>query len=370
MDPFASLHDISQEKQRLLFQELQSVAVDSYAAQGMTRQKGGAYSTFDGSRGEFEMELQCYGRQYCALGDPVIRETDGPHGRTIWYTEKQLSAPLTESSTYVKLPSMSPPLERNTTAKLSEAATGWDKFRYCKSGIENTAEVLLSSLTEPSWRDVVFDAMSHDEAFGDLACFLQKEITHGKTIYPPHEDVFAALNLCPLDKVKVVCVGQDPYHGPSQGHGLAFSVRKCVPPPPSLKNIFKEAMDDVAIEAPAHGNLEHWTQQGVLLLNTVLSVRRAEANSHRGKGWERFTDFIIQHLNDNKEGLVFLLFGNPAHKKANCVDDARHTLIRTSHPSPLGATKTNSPFLGSKCFSRCNQALVEQGMEPVDWTVR
>ena len=166
----------------------------------------------------------------------------------------------------------------------------------------------------------------------------------------------------------MVVLGQDPYHGFGQGHGLAFSVRKGIKPPPSLRNIFKEAMSDVGIDDPKNnGNLEGWAKQGVLLLNTVLTVRRGEANSHAKWGWEDFTDEVINTINENNESVVFLLWGSPAHKKAKKVDESKHTVIRTSHPSPLGATKTASPFLSSKCFSRANQALLAAGEEPIDW---
>lgn len=338
----------------------------------MTRQNGGTYATVDGSRGQFEVQLQCYGQQFCPRGDPVIEDSSGPHGRTIWYTNKQLRIPLSERFQNVALGGDSRQPKRNAAlvTPVPNSDLGWDKLKTASSGEENKVETLLSSLSDPGWKKLISEAVAQDETFRGLADFLVGEVTSGKTIYPPHEDVFAALNSCPLENVKVVCVGQDPYHGPSQGHGLSFSVRKGVPPPPSLINIFKEAIEDVGIFAPAHGNLEHWTQQGVLMLNTVLTVRRGEANSHRGKGWEQFTDFIIQHLDARKEGLVFLLFGNPAHKKANSVNGKKHSLIRTSHPSPLGATKTSSPFLGSKCFSRCNHALIEQGVQPIDWNVR
>lgn len=201
------------------------------------------------------------------------------------------------------------------------------------------------------------------------------------TVYPPPCDTFSALNLTPLNKVKVVIVGQDPYHGPNQGHGLCFSVRKGVVVPPSLKNIYKELRNDADIcfpsahGVPSHGNLERWAKQGVLLLNSVLTVKRGEAHSHKGRGWELFTDEVIRILDresrSSGKGLVFLLWGKPASKKAQSIirGGTNHTIICTSHPSPLGATKTNAPFLGSKCFSRCNSALKELGHEPIDWNV-
>lgn len=202
------------------------------------------------------------------------------------------------------------------------------------------------------------------------------------TVYPPPCDVFSALTLTPIDSVKVVIVGQDPYHQPDQGHGVCFSVRKGVAIPPSLKNIYKELKNDPKVDFPAsgvmptHGNLERWAQQGVLLLNAVLTVRRGEANSHKGKGWEAVTDEILrvlaEHHRTKGKGLVYLLWGKPAAKKIDSVlgqGSKNHVIISTSHPSPLGATKTDAPFIGSKCFSRANEALVKMGLEPIDWNV-
>jgi uracil-DNA glycosylase len=197
------------------------------------------------------------------------------------------------------------------------------------------------------------------------------------------------LNLTPLDKVKVVIVGQDPYHGPNQAHGLCFSVKRGQKIPPSLRNIYKELMTDPDVpnfqNLPQHGYLERWAQQGVLMINTVLTVRRGDANSHQKQGWEEFTDHVIRavdrHCRSNKRSVVFLLWGKPASTKArtallengsSSVDSntmSRHTVIATSHPSPLGATKTDSPFLGSQCFSRANQALRKMGYEEIDWRV-
>lgn len=197
-------------------------------------------------------------------------------------------------------------------------------------------------------------------------------------MYPPPCDVFSALNAVPIDKVKVVIVGQDPYHQPNQGHGLAFSVRKGVKIPPSLRNIYKELSTNKNSgfdKIPTHGNLEAWCDQGVLLLNTVLTVRKDEANSHANQGWENFTDEIIRILVvEQRRRLVFLLWGKPASKKAETIiskfgGKGRHTIITTSHPSPLGAAKTNSPFLGSNCFNRANEALVGMGEPPIDWKI-
>ena len=229
-------------------------------------------------------------------------------------------------------------------------------------------ESLADGIADSGWKEALSEWTSSAN-FAALADFIESERSSGIEVYPPQNEVFSALNLCPLDKVKVVIVGQDPYHQPNQGHGLAFSVKPGVRPPPSLQNIFREAMDDVGIEQPKYGYLISWAEQGVLLLNNVLTVRRGQANSHARRGWEQFTDEIIRALNEEKEGLVFLLWGGPAQKKAASVDTTKHTIIKTSHPSPLGASKTNSPFLGSKCFSRANKALIEHDKDPIDWSV-
>jgi len=234
-----------------------------------------------------------------------------------------------------------------------------------------------------TWRKAL-DKHVHKPSFSTLAKFVASQRKGSKPVYPPPSDVFSALTLTPLDRVKVVIVGQDPYHGPGQGHGLAFSVRRGIAIPPSLRNIYKELMDDSDVDFPTtrpmHGYLEKWARQGVLMLNTVLTVRGGEANSHKNRGWEGFTDECIRIIDresrartskSGKCGIVFLLWGKPASKKAEGVISMKngHEIIATSHPSPLGATKTNSPFLGSKCFSRANKALIERGMEPIDWNV-
>jgi uracil-DNA glycosylase len=213
-------------------------------------------------------------------------------------------------------------------------------------------------------------------SFAKLADFVAAE-RRSHTIYPAPCNTFAALNLCALDKVKVVIVGQDPYHGPNQAHGLCFSVERGQPVPPSLKNIYKELREDPAInfQQPNHGCLLRWAKQGVLMLNSVLTVRKGEANSHAKKGWEAVTDEIIRAVDrcskEQGKGVVFLLWGKPATAKAQGVlqTSNRHTIICTSHPSPLGASKTKTPFLGSRCFSRCNAILEKAGSDPIDWNV-
>lgn len=203
-----------------------------------------------------------------------------------------------------------------------------------------------------------------------LAHFLDGESSKF-TIFPPITEVWTAFNICPYDKVKVVIIGQDPYHGPNQAHGLAFSVAKGVQIPPSLRNMLTEASRDplVAIPAkPSHGNLECWARQGVLMLNTCLTVRKGEANSHNKQGWEDFTDAVVRELG-KRNGIVYLLWGNPAQTKCKTIDSKKNHIIKSSHPSPLGAYKTSEPFMGSCCFSRCNAALVEMQQTPIDWRI-
>lgn len=231
--------------------------------------------------------------------------------------------------------------------------------------IENDVDGLFVDL-ESAWRNILQNELGKKYMM-NLSAYVKTESVKG-TIFPPLSEVFTAFKLCPYDKVKVVILGQDPYHGPGQAHGLAFSVKRGVSAPPSLKNIFKEAHNDVGINIPAHGCLEDWAKQGVLLLNTCLTVRSGQANSHQGQGWEQFTDAVVREL-DRKEGLVFILWGNPAQTKCKAITASKHHIIKSSHPSPLGAAKTAQPFLGSRCFSRCNTALESIGKTPIDWTI-
>jgi uracil-DNA glycosylase len=185
-------------------------------------------------------------------------------------------------------------------------------------------------------------------------------------VYPPHEQVFAALHLTPYAGTRVLILGQDPYHGPRQAHGLCFSVQRGVGIPPSLANIHAELRADLGIEPPGHGNLEAWAGQGVLLLNATLTVRAGQAASHQGKGWETFTDQVIRAVDAKCERVVFVLWGSSARKKKPLIDTTRHTIIESAHPSPLSAS---NGFFGSRPFSRANAALIEAGIEPVDWTL-
>ena len=184
------------------------------------------------------------------------------------------------------------------------------------------------------------------------------------TVYPPVPDVYAALHLTPYADTRVVILGQDPYHGPRQAHGLCFSVRRGVKVPPSLANIHKELHDDLGIAVPEHGNLEAWARSGVLLLNTTLTVRAGQAGSHQGRGWETFTDQVIRVVSDKPDPVVFMLWGNAARRKRSLIDTGRHTVIESAHPSPLSA---HNGFFGSRPFSRANDALVAAGRSPVDW---
>jgi uracil-DNA glycosylase len=200
----------------------------------------------------------------------------------------------------------------------------------------------------------------------EIQNFIKSERVLGKSIYPAESDVFNAFKYTPLDQVKVVILGQDPYHGEGQAHGLAFSVKKGVPVPPSLRNIYKELQSDLGIFPPPHGNLENWARQGVLLLNTVLTVEGGKAGSHHNRGWEQFTDSVIDVLNEKKENLVFILWGSPAQKKARKVDPKKHHLIVSVHPSPLSAHRG---FFGTRPFSKTNDFLVSKQIKPIDWNL-
>jgi uracil-DNA glycosylase len=199
--------------------------------------------------------------------------------------------------------------------------------------------------------------------FSELMNFIQKEYESG-TIYPKHDDMFTALHLCPFGQVKVVIIGQDPYHGDGQAHGLAFSVPDETPLPPSLRNIYRELSDDIGIESKSSGDLSRWAEQGVLLLNSVLTVRAGVAGSHRSRGWEEFTDAIIHHLSTELDHLIFILWGRDADKKSTHIDEGKHLVIRDPHPSPLSAHRG---FFGSKPFSRTNTYLTIHGKENINW---
>lgn len=199
-----------------------------------------------------------------------------------------------------------------------------------------------------------------------LSNFLRDEKAQGKVLYPEGKNIFAALDTTPLSKVSVVILGQDPYHGPNQAHGLCFSVPMGVPAPPSLKNIYKEISSDLGCTVPSHGNLLQWADQGVLLLNSVLTVVQGQAASHQGKGWEQFTDRVIEIVNRERQNVVFMLWGSYAQKKGHSIDRQRHLVLHAPHPSPLSAHRG---FLGCQHFSRANQYLQEHGQTPITWQI-
>ncbi len=217
---------------------------------------------------------------------------------------------------------------------------------------------------EPTWLAALEDELAQPYVDALRAFLAEEKRRH--SVFPPNGDIFNAFKYTPLPAVRVVVLGQDPYHGPGQAHGLCFSVRRGVPPPPSLVNIFKELERELGVPRPAHGELTHWARQGVLLLNTVLTVRAGQPQSHAGKGWERFTDRVIQVLNAQREGLVFVLWGAPAGKKAAMIDARRHLVLRAPHPSPLSADRG---FFGCGHFARINQHLVARGETPIDWSL-
>jgi len=218
---------------------------------------------------------------------------------------------------------------------------------------------------EPSWKSRVGDYLQRED-MQQLSAFLRERMRQGVRVYPPAPDIFAALDATPFEQAKVVVLGQDPYHGPGQAHGLSFSVPPGVPVPPSLDNIFKELQRDLGVARPAHGCLLPWARQGVLLLNSVLTVEEGRAGAHQGKGWEGFTDHVVDVLNRDREGLVFLLWGSYAQAKGKRIDTDRHRVLRAPHPSPLSAHRG---FIGCGHFSAANAYLARRGHAPIDWTL-
>ena len=218
---------------------------------------------------------------------------------------------------------------------------------------------------EPSWKSRVGDYLQRED-MQQLSAFLRGRRQAGARIFPPAPRIFAALDATPFDQVKVVVLGQDPYHGAGQAHGLSFSVPPGVPVPPSLDNIFKELQRDLGIARPGHGCLLSWARQGVLLLNAVLTVEEGRAGAHANKGWEGFTDHVVDVLNREREGLVFLLWGSYAQAKGKRIDTARHRVLRAPHPSPLSAHRG---FIGCGHFSAANEYLARRGLPPIDWSL-
>ncbi len=221
--------------------------------------------------------------------------------------------------------------------------------------------MLMNVRIEPSWKGALKEEFGK-EYFKELTEFVKKEYT-STTVYPPPKFVFNAFELCPFDKVEVVILGQDPYHGRGQAHGLSFSVPENVAIPPSLRNIYKEIESDIGGMAPNHGNLESWAKQGVLLLNATLTVRAGQAGSHQHKGWETFTDAVIKTISDKKEYVVFILWGRYAREKKRLIDEEKHFILESAHPSPFSADL----FFGNKHFSKANNYLVEHGKKAIHW---
>jgi uracil-DNA glycosylase len=223
----------------------------------------------------------------------------------------------------------------------------------------------LPSSNQPEWKEVL-SGEREKSYFKNLLSMIEDARSSGKIVYPQNTDVFNALSFTPFSKARVVILGQDPYHGPNQAHGLCFSVQKGVKPPPSLVNIFKELHSDLSIPIPSHGFLESWARQGVVLLNSVLTVEAGSPGSHANKGWETFTDRVIRELNERKEHLVFMLWGAYAQKKGAFIDAQKHLVLSAAHPSPFSA---HSGFFGCKHFSKANRYLEEHGQAPIDWTL-
>lgn len=215
---------------------------------------------------------------------------------------------------------------------------------------------------EPSWESALEKVFQQDY-FKELASFVKDEYSNGK-VFPPGKEIFNAFWHCPINKVKVVILGQDPYHGPGQAHGLSFSVKPGIPFPPSLLNIFKEIKSDLGNDMPPNGDLTRWADQGVFLLNATLTVKETLAGSHQNKGWEQFTDEVIRKINESQPHVVFMLWGAYAQKKAVLIDESKHLILKAPHPSPLSAHRG---FLGCKHFSQANSYLISKGIDPIEW---
>ena len=220
---------------------------------------------------------------------------------------------------------------------------------------------------EESWKEHLQEEFSKPY-FAELKSFLINEKNNGATVFPPGQQIFNAFNLTPFDKVKVVIIGQDPYHGRGQAHGLCFSVQAGIKPPPSLINIYKEIEDDLKIKMNfSNGNLEPWARQGVFLLNAILTVKENNAGSHANKGWEKFTDAVIKELSDKRSGLIFLLWGGYAKKKKGLINESKHTILQSGHPSPMSANQ--GLWFGNKHFSKTNVLLKQKGLEEINWQI-
>lgn len=226
------------------------------------------------------------------------------------------------------------------------------------------ATEIMDVQIHPSWKEILKQEFSKDY-FLQLVMFLKTEKAKGNILYPPGALIFNAFNKTPFDNVKVVIIGQDPYHGEGQAHGLSFSVQTGIKPPPSLMNIYKEIQSDLGVDMPKeYGNLSHWAEQGVLLLNAALTVRKGEPFSHAQFGWKEFTDEVIRKISEKKQGVIFLLWGKFAQEKQVLIDETRHYVLKAAHPSPFSADKG---FFGCRHFSKTNQLLMDQGLAPIDW---
>ncbi|MGZ3808485.1 MAG: uracil-DNA glycosylase [Bacteriovorax sp.] len=223
---------------------------------------------------------------------------------------------------------------------------------------------LINYLHDPTWKTLLKSEFE-SPYMQSLESKLKEDYEH-KTIYPPPENIFSAFNLTPFENIKAVIIGQDPYHGPNQAHGLCFSVQPGIKIPPSLANIYKEIESDLGIKMPSHGYLKSWAENGVLLLNALLTVEAGKPMSHKNYGWDKFTDHVIDLINEKKENVVFMLWGSPAHAKAKKVDPNIHYILKSVHPSPLSSYRG---YFGCKHFSQCNQFLISKNIQPIDWSL-
>ena len=261
------------------------------------------------------------------------------------------------------------PRENAWPSRQARAAKICLQFAFRTIGLSRRFSIVnaLASLIPPPWRETLHAELRHEPfaaKFAELARFVTQERQQA-TVFPPEQETFAALQACPPEAVRVLVLGQDPYHASGQAHGLAFSVAQGQRIPPSLRNIYKERAEDVGLAPAPHGDLSAWARQGVLLLNTVLTVREGEAHSHKGRGWEVFTDAVVERIAKREQPTIFLLWGKPAQKKAKLIS-AQHRVLQSAHPSPLSAHRG---FLGSKPFSQINQQLDDWGYAPIDWRV-
>ena len=308
------------------------------------------------------------------LANPAFWASTGKTKEHLWGTFKGSSATpyqthvdLKQARFYCSCPSRKRPCKHALALALIEAEKGIaDEAVPAWLDLPDTtlAELPVKAFPDlpTSWEPYLSTELA-ESYMQDLADFLQEE-RKSHPIFPPHEATFNALLFTPYEDVKVLILGQDPYHGPGQAHGLSFSVQDDIRIPPSLQNMFRELENDLGFERPESGNLQAWAEQGVLMLNAVLTVRQAQANSHKNKGWERFTDKVIQVVSEKETPVVFVLWGNYAQKKTPLIDQSKHYIIATAHPSPLSA---HNGFLGSKPYSKINAILEQTGQEPIDW---